>query len=158
MKAIAALVIALLVAGGAQAQKREAVTVSVVPPDGGVRPGSSARATALILVAKGWHINSASPADSELVATLVSLTPPPGLAVEGVRFPPAVRRVLAFSSEPLDVYEGTVPVALEISAAPGMAPGEYVIPVVVSYQACNNDLCLPPAAVRVAMPVRVLSP
>ncbi|HTO94908.1 MAG TPA: protein-disulfide reductase DsbD domain-containing protein, partial [Bacteroidota bacterium] len=74
------------------------------------------------------------------------------------RYPPAVRRVLAFSGEPLDVYEGVVPVTMEISAAAGLAPGEYSVPVDVSYQACNNDICLPPAVVRVTVPVRVISP
>jgi len=140
----------------AQGREREPVTVSVEPPAGGVRAGSSARATLVIGVAKGWHINSATPADSELVPTTLAATPPPGITVAGVRFPPAERKTLAFSSEPLEVYEGTVSVVLEIAAAEGTPPGDYVVPVEVSYQACNNDVCLPPAAVRAVVPVRVI--
>ncbi|HTR99344.1 MAG TPA: protein-disulfide reductase DsbD domain-containing protein [Bacteroidota bacterium] len=156
MRAFAAFLIALCAA--AEAQDRETVAVSVTPAKADVRVGSSAHATLLISVAKGWHINSAAPADSELVATAIAWTAPPGLAVAAVRFPAASRKVLAFSASPLEVYEGTVPVALEISAAEGTAPGEYAIPVDLSYQACNNDVCLPPAALRVTLPVRVLSP
>lgn len=143
--------------GAQQARQQETVTLSVEPPAVGVRAGSSARATVLVGVAKGWHINSASPADSELVATTLAATPPPGITVAGVRFPPAARKVFAFSSEPLEVYEGTVPVVLEFSAAEGTAPGEYAVPVDVSYQACNNDICLPPAAFRLVVTVRVIS-
>ncbi|HTO93223.1 MAG TPA: hypothetical protein VMM80_02585, partial [Bacteroidota bacterium] len=137
MRTIAAVLIVFFAAACARAQKGETVTVSAAPPHGGMRAGSTAFASVLITVAKGWHINSSAPADSELVATTLAPTPPGGLSVTGLRYPPAVRRVLAFSSEPLDLYEGAVPVTMELSAAAGLAPGEYSIPVEVSYQACN---------------------
>ncbi|HUI11486.1 MAG TPA: protein-disulfide reductase DsbD domain-containing protein [Bacteroidota bacterium] len=154
----AALLLILSGGGGGQARSAEPVTLSVVPPESGLRPGSSARASVLVTVAKGWHINSASPVDSDLVATALACTPPPGLAVAPVRFPPGVRRTFAFSSEPLDVFEGTVPLTLEISAAEGILPGEYAIAIEVSYQACTNEICLPPSTLRATVPLRVTSP
>jgi len=158
---IAALSAALMVLSapaGNPAERGETVTLSVALPAGGIRPGSSARVTLLVTVAKGWHINSASPPDSELVATTVAATPPAGLTVSGVRFPPAERKTFSFSSDPLEVYEGTVTVSLEISASVGTAPGEYAIPLEISYQACDNNVCLPPASVRTTATVRVISP
>jgi hypothetical protein len=39
-----------------------------------------------------------------------------------------------------------------------MHPGACELPVEISYQACNNDVCLAPATTKIIIPVRVLAP
>jgi DsbC/DsbD-like thiol-disulfide interchange protein len=139
-------------------QGKENVSITAKLSQEGVRGGSYFRAALLVTVGKGWHINSASPSDENLIATSVVFSPPPGLGVTGVEYPRGVARRFAFSDRPLDVYEGTVVIMLKISAASEMKPGAYALPVDISYQACNNDVCLAPATTKIVIPVQVLAP
>ena len=134
----------------------QTVTVTLRLSRDGIHGDSSARAALLLGVGKGWHINVVSPAVENLVPTSVSFAAPPGLEVRGVTFPSGVSRKFAFAEAPLEVYEGTVKVLFSISVAAGMKTGTYEIPADVSYQACNNDVCLPPETVHLVIPVQVL--
>ena len=143
---------------GAVPDREEYVTITAKLSHDGVHGGSYFRAALFLTVRKGWHINSASPSDENLIATSASFLPPPGLRVTGVRYPRGESKKVAFSDSTLDVYEGTVVIILKIAAAAEMKPGAYTLPVEISYQACNKEVCLVPATVKVVIPVRVLSP
>jgi DsbC/DsbD-like thiol-disulfide interchange protein len=158
--AAASIVLFLFVppAGSGQPQGKEHVSVSVKLSQDGVPGGGEMRGALIVTVAGGWHVNSASPADDNLIGTAASFSPPPGLSVVQVQYPGGTAEKFAFSEEPLSVYEGTVVILFRITAVPEAPPGDYALPVDVSYQACNNDICLPPSAVRAVIPVRVLSP
>jgi thiol:disulfide interchange protein DsbD len=139
-------------------QKEDNVSVAAKLSQDGVHSGAFIRAALLVTVRKGWHVNSASPSDENLIATSAVFLPPPGLTVAELRYPRGTAKRFAFSDLPLDVYEGTVIIVLKISVAPDLKPGEYTLPVEISYQACNNDVCLPPSTARVVIPVHVLAP
>ena len=143
---------------GAVPHREEYVSVTAKLSHDGVHGGSYFRAALILTVRKGWHINSASPSDENLIATSASFLPPPGLRVTAVRYPREESKKLAFSDSTLDVYEGTVVIILKIAAAAEMKPGAYMLPVEISYQPCNKDVCLAPATVKVVIPVQVLSP
>jgi DsbC/DsbD-like thiol-disulfide interchange protein len=143
---------------GERMQKEEYVSVTAKLSHDGVHGGSSFRAALLVNIRRGWHINSASPSDENLIATSASFFPPPGLSVTGVRYPRGELKRFAFSDTPLDVYEGSVVIVLRITAAAGMKPGACLLPVDLSYQACTSDVCLAPATVKVVIPVQVLPP
>jgi hypothetical protein len=101
----------------------------------GISVGTTIEGALLITVAGGWHINTASPSDENLVATAASFSPPGGLTVDGVRFPRAAARKFAFSETPVEVYEGTFVVRFSLTAAPGTPPGSFLLGVDVAYQA-----------------------
>ena len=142
--------------GTGQPRGNEHVAVSARLSQDGVQGGGAMRAALLVTVESGWHVNSSSPADENLIGTAAAFAPPEGLAVSQVQYPPGIPKKFAFSDEPLSVYEGTVVILFSVSASAALAPGDYTLRVDVSYQACNNDVCLAPASVRVAVPVRVL--
>ena len=137
-------------------QGKEHVAVTAKLSQDAVTAGGEMRGALLVTVGSGWHINSASPVDENLVGTAASFSPAGGLAVSGVRYPGGIAKKFAFSNEPLSVYEGTVVILFTITAAAALAPGDHMLPVDVSYQACNNDICLAPSSLRVAIPVRVM--
>jgi DsbC/DsbD-like thiol-disulfide interchange protein len=139
-------------------QEADYVSVTARLSQDGVEGGSSLRAALIVTVRRGWHINSASPSDENLIATAASFLPPPGISVADVHYPRGLQRKFAFSDTPVDVYEGSVIILLRITAAGGMQPGQYTLPVDVSYQACNSDICLAPATAHIDIPVQVLSP
>jgi DsbC/DsbD-like thiol-disulfide interchange protein len=143
---------------GGVVQRVEYVSVTAKLSHNGVHRGSSLRAALLVNIRKGWHINSASPSDEDLIATSAAFFPPPGLGVTAVRYPPGEPKLFAFADAPLNVYERSVVILLKITAATEIEPGAYMLPVEVSYQACNNDICLAPATVKFVIPVQVVPP
>jgi len=134
------------------------VSVTTRLSQDGVHAGSNFRAALVVTVRKGWHINSASPSDENLIPTSASFSPPAGTEVGEVQYPRGVSRTFAFSESPLDVYEGTVVILVKITASKELKPGTYDLPVEISYQACTNDVCFAPATATVVIPVHVLSP
>jgi thiol:disulfide interchange protein DsbD len=142
----------------ADVQEEETVSVAARLSHDGVHAGADVRAALILKIRTGWHINTASPSDENLVATAVACLPPAGLSVADTQYPGGVMKKFAFSESPLDVYEGTVVIRLRISVAAGVTTGVYQIPVDVSYQACTNDLCLAPATAHVVIPVHVIAP
>ena len=139
-------------------QGGEKISVAARLSQDGVRSGATMQGALLVTVGKGWHINSAFPSDENLVATSASFSPAPGLAVADVRFPHAVPRKFPFSDTPIEVYEGSIVVRFTLAAATGTPPGTLILPLDISYQACNDDVCLAPATVHLEIPVQVLPP
>ena len=81
-------------------------------------------------IAAGWHVN-ANPASMEfLVPTRI------GGAVRDVAYPAGERLRFAFAGEELAVYSGTVAISGEAAAD--------TTAVRLTYQACDDDRCLPP--------------
>jgi thioredoxin:protein disulfide reductase len=146
----------LLSSPPALSRGEENVAASAKLSQDGVHPGEEFRCALIVKVRKGWHINSASPSDENLIGTSASFIPPPGLAVVDLTYPKGTAKKFAFSDAPLDVYEGTIVILLRIKAAGETQPGSYSLTAEISYQACNNDICLPPSAVQVVIAVRVL--
>jgi hypothetical protein len=97
----------------------------------------------------GWHINSETPPDSFLVPTRLEAE------AQGVQFgkPKFPAPELVFSpamGEKLPLYSGTVAVVIPVLKSPG-GPSKPmpVTRVVLHYQACNDQMCLPPRSVTV---------
>ncbi|MGK0473525.1 MAG: hypothetical protein ACJAR0_004021 [Candidatus Azotimanducaceae bacterium] len=76
-------------------------------------------------LADGWHINSHDSEASGLIPTNISV---------GGEFPDAKEIEVAFSDQPLKVYEGAFEVFVEDPDGP----------LQVSFQACDNTVCLRP--------------
>ena len=88
-------------------------------------------------IAAGWHVN-ANPASMEfLVPTRL------GGPVRDVVYPAGERRRFAFADEELAVYSGAV------ALAGAAAPGARVVR--LTYQACDDDRCLPPATLELGL-------
>ncbi|MCS7216138.1 MAG: protein-disulfide reductase DsbD family protein [Candidatus Bipolaricaulota bacterium] len=130
------------------------VRVEVVPP-APVRPGGEAVAQVRIDIAPGWHIHAHAPSQAFLIPTRLEWDWPEGFTGEE-RWPaPEIRR-LRFSQAPLELYEGVIAVELRIRAGAGVAPATYRIRGRLRYQACSDEVCVPPASVEVELPVEVV--
>jgi thiol:disulfide interchange protein DsbD len=55
----------------------------------------------------------------------------------------------------VELYEGAAAFSLPLKVAAGTAPGVQNLVVNVQAQSCNNSICLPPATVKVEVPVTV---
>ena len=121
-----------------------------------VAPGSRAAVAVELTLGPGWHVNSHTPSESYLVPTNASLSASAG-SLSPVRYPKGVARRFSFSDKPLDVYEGTVRFEADLDVPAGAA-GEIAVRGNVSYQACNDQQCYPPARIALDGDVKVSAP
>ncbi len=100
-------------------------------------------------VLPGFHVNSHTPAQSNLIPTALTLSATPGVKPSEPAYPAG--QPFSFSFDPkekLSVYAGDFIVKLPITAA----PGNHSLDAVLRYQACNNASCFPPRTLPVKIP------
>jgi hypothetical protein len=56
----------------------------------------------------------------------------------------------------VELYEGGAAFSLPLRVAPGTAAGTRNLVVNAQSQSCNNSMCLPPATVKVEIPLAVV--
>ncbi len=108
------------------------------------------RATNLVFIVElsdGWHVNAHDPDRPYLIPTELTVEPPPGAAVESVRYPEPVIRSLRFAAgTPLRLYEGRFTIGVRLGGdASGPITGR------LRYQACDDERCLPPRTLAVTL-------
>lgn len=91
-----------------------------------------------------WHINSDKPYDEFLIPTEVTIVENQNFQLIKVAYPEPHDFKLAFSEEPLSVWEGTIYFGALIKAKKELSPGYYQLIVELNYQACNDISCLAP--------------
>ena len=131
------------------------VTVKVVPSAELFSPGQSYPLTLEIAIRSPFHINADIPSEDYLIGTTVGFQSVPGVTFGKIAFPPAEMRRFSFSENPLAVYEGTIRVSAEVALAADFKGSEVAIEGTVSYQACNDQSCLPPAEAAFSREVSV---
>jgi len=98
-----------------------------------------------------WHINSNKPLQDGLIATTLRVgDSASGWRLGAVSYPEAEVQKLGFQRDPLALYHGTVRIRAEL-----LRSGETgrMLPLELSLQACNDQVCLPPEKVVLRVPV-----
>ncbi|TMQ73686.1 MAG: hypothetical protein E6K81_03490 [Candidatus Eisenbacteria bacterium] len=156
----AVAVAVLLFAGLASAQSgsaipeaKDLVRVSAAPVT--VAAGGRAAVRVTLGVREGWHINANPPAQDYMIATVVSLEAADGLSGGKPVYPPGRQAKLSFETSALLVYDHEAVVTLPLSAAAGAAGGAHTLKGTIAFQACNDQVCLPPAKVPFEVDVTV---
>ena len=101
-------------------------------------------------VGPGLHVNSHTPRAEELIPTTLKFPENSGVHLNKADFPPGAD--FAFPLDPkekLSVYTGEFVVHTELIAE----KGEHLVQATLHYQACNNDTCMPPHSIPVAIDV-----
>lgn len=120
-----------------------------------VPAGSSFRAAVLLDIEDGWHVNSNQPTLDYLIGTTFSLDEISGFTILDSQYPEAEMLTFDFAQEALAVYEGEVPVFLNIQTSDSLEPGSYTLEGRARVQACNDEVCLAPSTIDVSIPVEV---
>jgi thiol:disulfide interchange protein DsbD len=154
-RALATACAALLGVAGASAQggRPKAEITPVVA--GTATPGGKARVALKVDLPEGLHTQSDKPRDPTFIPTVLTVETPAGVTVEEIVFPPASDLKQAGLPEPLSVFGEHFAIGVEVSLANNVQAGELVLPAKLRYQACDANLCYPPATVNVQWNVRV---
>jgi DsbC/DsbD-like thiol-disulfide interchange protein len=146
---LAAAVAALLVpqCGTAQLPRADTVVqVRVEPASVKAKAGNAATATLVAVIQEGFHINSNQPSESYLIASRVELVEAGPFTLNKIDYPKGELKSFEFApDEKLSVYEGTVKLPLRLRAKAGTRAGSHTLRLAFHYQACNDEVCLPPA-------------
>ena len=99
-------------------------------------------------IARGFHVNANPASYDYLIATALRLE---ALEPSRIRYPQARLFKPAFERQGLMVYEGEVELAAELPA--GTLAGPRTVRGEVRVQACDDQVCLPPATLPVTLKV-----
>ena len=120
-----------------------------------IAPGGTARAVLKFKVKDGWHINAHVPHEDYLVPTVLTLNEAGGIKAGKPAYPKPVEAKLSFSESPLAVYEHEFTIEVPLTAARDAAKGEHELQGTLRFQACNDQICLPPAAIALHVDVDI---
>lgn len=113
-----------------------------------VRPGGGRFVVVEMSLGERWHVNSHTPSEDFLVPTDVTLRTAAGERLS-VRYPQGEARRFSFSEKPLSVYAGTVLFEADLPAPDG-GRGPLALSGEVSFQACTDEQCFPPARISLS--------
>jgi thiol:disulfide interchange protein DsbD len=125
------------------------VSGSVAPDK--VKKGRVVRATVVIDIPSGLHVQSSKPLDKFLVATKLDVETPSGMKVGPISYPRALMRKLKFSKGMVAVYEGKSIVRFNVTVPANYSGGSGEIKGKLRFQACNDESCFPPVTREVKM-------
>lgn len=117
--------------------------------------GGSAEAVVRLTIQNGYHVNANPPTYPYLKATVLELSPSEGVSVGNVIYPQAVDRKFAFAEKSLAVYEGETDLKVLMRADKTAKKGERSIPARLRIQACDEQVCYPPGAIELQVPVNL---
>src|SRR5215470_11861162 len=135
---------------------REVVSPSVFVSREPVPRGSSFQIAVVAKIRPGFHINARKPSAEYLIPTDLKAELPAGFKTAGeIAYPKGELRTFAFSKTPLNVYEDKIVLRLLLSAETNAPLGAQHVPLKLRYQACSNEVCLPPVTVDIDVALNV---
>jgi hypothetical protein len=122
-----------------------------------VRPGETFKVAAVLAIQAGYHINDNAPLDEFMIPTALVVADDPDFEIVEIFYPKGRRARFSYSDAELVVYEGEAVLGALVKAKTGLAAGPRVLKCALSYQACNDQSCLPPKEIsfEIAVPVAV---
>jgi DsbC/DsbD-like thiol-disulfide interchange protein len=109
--------------------------------------GASFQLAVVLKIREGFHVNAHQASASYLIPTAITLDLPAGFKAGEVAYPKGELHTFSFTKTPLNVYQGKVVLRVPLTTAADAPTGAQRIPMKLRYQACNNELCLPPVKV-----------
>lgn len=116
-----------------------------------VKKGAVARASVVMDIPAGLHVQSNKPLDKFLIATKLDVEAPAGMKVGPVTYPRALMRKLKFSKGLVAVYEGKAVLRFNVTVPAAYSGGSGEIKGKLRFQACDDDACFPPVTREVKM-------
>ena len=133
------------------AQSSSDVNVSGSLAPDKIKKGRVVRASVVMDIPNGLHVQSSKPLDKFLVATKLDVETPSGMQVGPISYPRAQMRNLKFSKKAVAVYEGRATLRFNVTVPANYSGGAGEIKGKLRFQACNDDSCFPPMTREVKM-------
>jgi hypothetical protein len=118
------------------------------------KAGSTVEATVSLQLRQGYHVNSNTPSDDYLIPLKLTWNPGP-LQAAGVGYPKPLMEKYSFSQKPLSVFSCNFELTTKFKVPASAAVGQTSVSGKLRYQACNDNMCLPPKNLDVVLQVDI---
>ncbi|HYK20659.1 MAG TPA: protein-disulfide reductase DsbD N-terminal domain-containing protein [Pyrinomonadaceae bacterium] len=125
------------------------VSGSIAPDK--IKKGRVTRASVVMDIPSGLHVQSSKPLDKFLVATKLDVETPSGMQVGPISYPRALMKKLKFSKGMVAVYEGRAVLRFNVTVPANYSGSSGEIKGKLRFQACNDESCFPPVTREVKM-------
>jgi hypothetical protein len=123
-----------------------------------VARGMSFQVAVVLKIRPGFHVNAREVSADYLIPTDLKTEVPAGFKLSDVIYPKGTLQTFAFSkNKPLNVYTGTVVVRVPLGVLPSASLGAQHLAMKLRYQACSNEICLPPVTKDVEATINVVA-
>jgi hypothetical protein len=143
---------AVMIACGVFTANSQTVSGSIA--NGSVTRGTPARATVLLNVPGGLHVNSSRPSGEYMIPTRVTASAR-GIKVGSVVYPRGHDRKFDFSEHAINVYEGRVAFTFPVTVPASYTGSTVAVRVAVKFQACTNEACYAPKTKNLTLTAKV---
>ena len=133
----------------------QSVSVSGSLAKKSVARGTATKASVVLAIPSGLHVNSSRPASEYAIPTTVSVSGS-GLKAGGLVFPRGRNRKFQFSENLINVYEGRVTFPFTVTVPANFKGNTIRVNATVRYQACTEEVCYPPKSKTITMTAKVL--
>lgn len=110
-----------------------------------IQAGTSAEGELVVILKKGWHINSNKPIQEFLIPTAINFSPISGIKIDEITYPTAKKIKFPFATVEMMVYDGTVQIKFKITPEKTLKVSKGELSGTLTYQACDTKTCLSPA-------------
>jgi DsbC/DsbD-like thiol-disulfide interchange protein len=131
-----------------------AVYVSYEP----VARGMSFQVAVVMKIHSGFHVNARQVTENYLIPTDLRADVPAGFQASDVIYPKGTLQTFAFSKDKqLNVYTDSVTVRLPLTVLADAPLGPQHLTMKLGYQACSQEICLPPVTKPVDITFHVVA-
>lgn len=120
-----------------------------------VQPGSEIKIAVELSILEHFHINSNVPRDEFLIPTELILNSNVA-KITSVSYPKAKQMTFSFSEDTVSVFDGIEFIGAIVKVSDSAKVGIIKIPLEISYQACNDESCMPPSSVYDTLKIEVV--
>jgi len=150
------IIMLLATVGPAMAQgNRPRATLVASTPEVTLAAGSTTIVSLRVELPAGVHVQAHQPNDPLLIPTVLTVDAPAGVTVASVRYPSPAELKQTGQPEALLVLGPVFDISVTLAVAADTPGGMRSVPAVLRYQACNDEVCFPPARVASAWTLNV---
>lgn len=123
-----------------------------------VARGMAFQVAVVLKIKPGFHVNARKVTFDYLIPTDLRADVPSGFKMSDVIYPKGTLQTFAFSkNKQLNVYTDSVTLCLPLAALPNAPLGAQHLAIKLRYQACSQEICLPPVTRDVEATINVVA-
>ncbi len=121
-----------------------------------VARGKSFQVAVVMKIRPGFHVNAREVSADYLIPTDLRAEVPAGFKMGEMVYPKGTLHTFAFSKDKqLNVYTGSIIIRFSLSALANAPLGSQHLAMKLHYQACSDEICLPPVTLAVDATINV---
>lgn len=123
-----------------------------------VARGMSFQVAVVMKIRPGFHVNAREVSADYLIPTDLRAELPAGFKLDAIVYPKGTLQTFSFSkNKPLNVYSGSVTIRVPLTVLASAPLGPQHLSMKLHYQACSNEICLPPVTKDVDATINVVT-